>query len=166
VLTAITGFALALALVGQVLLTTSFNPLPYLVGYQSRSDFLDQRVGHGLHQAFRYLNENLTQDDKILFFWELRSYGLEIPHEADIPLDNFAQLLANYGSPDDIAKALREKSFTHILVNQNIYSVVDTDYPITPEEKAGWEAFQARYLVDEALLYTENEHLLVYRLLP
>jgi hypothetical protein len=114
------ALTLVLALFGQILLAVGLNPFPYLVGYQSRQDYLDQHVSQRLHQTITYLNQNLTAEDKVLFFWELRSYGLHVPHEADTLLDNFSQRLARYGSPEGVGIGLREEGFTHLLVNEHV----------------------------------------------
>jgi hypothetical protein len=166
VLKIITGLTLGFGLLSHVLLATSLNPWPYLVGQQSREHYLESYVPQRLQQTFGYLNENLDPDDKVLFVWELRSYGLEIPHQADILLNNFAQSLARYGSPEGVADGLAEEGFTHILVNQYIYPWITSDYPLTSEEQANWESFQARYLTTDTLVHAEDEYLELYRLVP
>jgi hypothetical protein len=166
VLKIITGLTLVLGLFSQILLTISLNPWPYLVGYQSRDSYLENQIPQRLHQTFRYLNENLASDDKVLLVWELRSYGLNVPHKADDLLDNFAQSLAGYGSPEAVAEGLHQEGFTHILVNQYIYPWIISDYPLTQEEQASWESFRAQYLTRDALLHAEGEYLFLYRLLP
>jgi hypothetical protein len=166
VLKIITGLTLAVGLFSQILLTISLNPWPYLVGYQSRDGYLENQIPQRLHQTFRYLNENLGPDDKVLFVWELRSYGLDVPHKADDLLDNFAQSLARYGSPEAVAEGLSQEGFTHVLVNQYIYPWIISDYPLTQEERASWERFQAQYLTRDALVHAESDTLVLYRLPP
>lgn len=157
---------LAFGLLSQTLLTVGLNPWPYLFGYQSRDDYLARYTTQRLHQTFAYLNENLTAEDKVFFVWEPRSYGLTVPHEADVLLDNFVQRLHRYGSPPGVLTGLREEGFTHILVNQFVYPWIVTDFPITPEEQAAWEEFQAQYLTTDLLVHAEEEYLKLYRLSP
>jgi hypothetical protein len=166
VLKIITGLTLGFGLLSQILLTASLNPWPYLVGHQSREHYLESYVPQRLQQTFKYLNENLDFDDKVLFVWELRSYGLGIPHQADILLNNFAQSLARYGSPESVADGLVEEGFTHILVNEYIYPWIISDYPLTSEEKAGWDSFQAQFLTRDTLVHAQGEYLQLYRLTP
>jgi hypothetical protein len=158
------GLTLGFLLLNQMLLTISLHPWPYLVGQQSREQYLEDYVPLRLQQTIGYINENLGPDDKVLFVWELRSYGLEVAHRTDILLDNFAQSLARYGSPEGVAEGLLQEGFTHILVNQHIYPWIVKDYPLTPEEKAAWESFQAQYLTPTALVHAEDEYLELYRL--
>jgi hypothetical protein len=164
VLTMLVGLTLAVALMGQALSTVGLNPWGYLTGHQSRDGYLDQYTAQRLHQAITYLNENLSPDEKVLFVWEPRSYGCHAPHEADVLLDNFAQRLAKYGSPKDVLTGLRREGFTHLLVNGFVYPWIAKDFPITPEEQAGWEAFQAQYLTEQTLIHAEEEYLSLYRL--
>ncbi len=166
VLKIITALTLSLGLLSQALLTISHNPWPYLVGFQSRADYLESHIPQQLQQTFSYLNENLDPSDKVLFVWELRSYGLEIPHKADDLLDNFAQSLARYGSPEGVVEGLVQEGFTHILVNQYVYPWITRDYPLTPEERSGWERFQTEYLTGDALVHAEDGTLYLYRLRP
>ena len=166
VLKIVTGLTLGFALLSQTLLTISLNPWPYLVGHQSRDHYLESYIPQRLQQTFRYLDENLGSDDKVLFVWELRSYGLGVPHQADVRLDNIAQGLARYGSPKGMAEGLMQEGFTHILVNQYIYPWITRDYPLTPEEQASWESFQAQYLTRDTLVHAEDEYLILYRLSP
>ncbi len=161
-----TGLALALALLSQMLLTVGLNPWLYLVGHQSREDYLDLYVSQRYHQTVTYLNENLTDRDRVFFVWEPRSYGCRVPHRADVLLDNFSQYLAHYGSPEEMIAGLNQEGYTHLLVNHHIYPWIVTDFPILPEEEAAWEEFQTHYLTDETLIHAEGDYLRLYRLPP
>jgi hypothetical protein len=111
-----------------------------------------------------YVNQNLTDLDRVLFIWEPRSYGCQVPHRADVLLDNFPQLIGRYASPEGVLAGLQDEGFTHILVNEYIYPWILRDFPITAEEQAGWEAFQARYLGEDTLVHAEEDYLFLYRL--
>jgi len=158
------GLVLALGLLNQGLLAIGFNPLPYLVGLQSRASYQDRYTSQQWHQAITYLNENLSPQDKVLLVWEPRSYELAIPHQADPLFDNVSQLLARYSSPETLLRGLRQEGFTHLLVNEYIYPWIVADYPLTAAERAAWEEFRAQYLTPEALVYDEGGYLLLYRL--
>ena len=164
VLKMVIGLTLLAGLLSQMLLTVGLNPWPYLVGHQSRDDYLNRYVSQNLHQTITYANQSLTPHDKIFFVWELRSYGLDVPHEADTLLNNFPQRLAQYGSPEGVLAGLRQEGFTHVLVNQYIYPWVLTDYPLTAQERAAWEEFQRRFLTDDRIMHAEGDFLVLYRL--
>jgi 4-amino-4-deoxy-L-arabinose transferase-like glycosyltransferase len=166
VLMVLAGLTLAFGLLGQMLLTVGLNPWPYLTGQQTRDDYLDQYTSQRLNQAIRYINENLSGEDRVLFVWEPRSYGTQVPHDADVLLDNFAQRLARYGSPEGIAAGLGNEGFTHLLVNRFVYPWITSDFPITAEEQSAWEEFSDRYLTDENLVHAEQDYLMLYRLPP
>lgn len=164
VLMMLTALTLVFVLLSQLLLTVGLNPWPYLLGQQSRDDYLDAYVSQHFHQTITYLNQNLTDLDRVLFIWEPRSYGCQVPHRADVLLDNFPQLMARYASPEDILAGLQDEGFTHILVNEYVYPWILRDFPITAEEQAGWEVFEAEYLGTDALVHAEGNYLSLYRL--
>jgi hypothetical protein len=164
ILMMLTTLTLVFALLSQLLLTVGLNPWPYLLGQQSRDENLNTYVSQRFHQTVTYLNQNLTAQDRVLFIWEPRSYGCQVPHRADVLLDNFSQSLARYGSPEGVLHGLRGEGFTHVLVNEYIYPWILRDFPITPEEQAGWESFAARYLTNETLVHAEGDYLRLYRL--
>ncbi len=164
VLMMLTGLVLVFAWLSQMLLTTGLNPWLYLAGYQSRDDYRDQYIPQRFNQAITYLNESLTDQDRVLFIWEPRSYGCRVPHEADVLFDNFAQSLARYGSPEEVAAGLRSEGYSHLLVNEYVYPWIVRDFPINAEEQDGWEQFAARYLTDETRVHAEGEYLVLYRL--
>ena len=164
VLKMVISLTLLAGLLSQMLLTAGLNPWPYLVGHQSRDNYLDRYVSQHLHQTITYANQSLTPDDKIFFVWELRSYGLDVPHEADTLLNNFPQRLAQYGSPEGVLAGLRQEGFTHVLVNQYIYPWILTDYPLTIQERVAWEEFQRQFLTDDRIIHAEGDYLVLYHL--
>jgi hypothetical protein len=164
VLMMLTALTLVFVFLSQLLLTIGFRPWPYLVGQQSRDEYLNAYVSQRFHQMVTYVNQNLTDLDRVLFIWEPRSYGCQVPHRADVLLDNFPQLIGRYASPEGVLAGLQDEGFTHILVNEYIYPWILRDFPITAEEQAGWEAFQARYLGEDTLVHAEEDYLFLYRL--
>jgi hypothetical protein len=160
----VVALTLGFGLLSQALLVAGLNPVPYLAGHQSRQGYQDQYITMDWNQARTYVNGNLDPGSKVLFFWEPRSYGYRTPHEPDPLFDNFSQRVARYGSAPDIVAGLHDEGVTHLLVNHFIYPWIVSDYPITPEEEAIWQAFETQYLTDEAVAYTDGEYLTLYRL--
>jgi hypothetical protein len=163
-LTMIVALTMAATLLSQALFVAGFNPVPYLTGHQSRKEYLDKRITQRWNEAITYINENLSTDQKVLFVWEPRSYGIRVPYEPDVVFDNVSQLVYRYGSAPEMVTGLCREGFSHLLVNQYTYTWIVTDYPFTPKEKAMWEEFQARYLPEEAIVYTDGQYLVLYRL--
>jgi hypothetical protein len=157
---------LVIGLLGQVILTAGLDPWPYLAGLRSREQHMEKYTSQRVVQAIEYMNETLTPDDKVLFVWEPRTYGLHVPHEGDVLFDNYAQRQALYGSPEAVVEGLRSEGFTHLLVNEFIYPWMIEEYPLTPEEQAGWEELRDRVLTADALVHAEEEFLYLYRLPP
>jgi hypothetical protein len=158
------GLTLGLSLIGQVLLTISFDPLPYLVGFQSRAAYQDRFISQDWHKAVSYINGNLGPEDNVLFVWEPRSYGTRVSHEPDVLFDNVSQLVHRYGSTEAMLAGLQEEGVTHLLVNEFIYPWIVSDYPLTSRERALWEEFSERYLTDSLMVYSDGEYLVLYRI--
>lgn len=166
VLTMLVAITLGVGWLNQALFVVGFGPLSYLTGYETAQQYQDDHVTLRLSQARTYVNEHLGAGDKVLFFWEPRSYGFRVPHEPDSLFDNFSQSLARYGTPAELPAGLQAEGFTHVLVNRYIYPWIVEDYPLTAEERAAWEQFDAQYLTGEALVHAEGEYLWLYRLAP
>jgi hypothetical protein len=164
VLQMLAGLTLGFGMLSQMLLTVGLNPWPYLVGLQSRDDYQDIYISLRYHQAITYLNDHLSDQDQVLFFWEPRSYGCQVPHRADPLQDNFSQYLARYGSPAEMVGGLRSEGFTHVLINDFVYPWIVRDFPITEDEQAAWEVLRADYFNDETLVHAEGEYQRIYRL--
>jgi hypothetical protein len=156
---------LSLGLISQVLLTIGFSPGPYLVGLRSRADYLDQFISQEWNAAIRHINENLEAEDNVLFVWEPRSYGTQVPHEPDVLFDNVSQLIHRYGSAEAVLEGLQEEGVSHLLVNEFIYPWIVKDYPLTSEEQAVWEEFADQYLTEGAIVYTDGKYLVLYKIL-
>lgn len=163
-LTMIVALTMAVGLLSQVLFVVDFNPVPYLTGHQSRKEYLDVRITQHWNEAITYINENLSTDQKVLLVWEPRIYGIQVPYEPDVVFDNVSQLVCRYGSAPGMLTGLCREGFSHLLVNQYTYTWIITDYPFTPEERAMWEEFQAEYLPEEAIVYTDGQYLVLYHL--
>jgi len=69
-----------------------------------------------------------------------------------------------YGTADQVAEGLRREGFSHLLVNEYIYPWIVADYPLNLEERTTWEEFQVRTLADSSVVYTDGQHLVLYRL--
>jgi hypothetical protein len=158
------ALTLSLSLISQMLLTIGFQPGSYLVGSQSRTEYLDQFISQDWHKAISYINKNLGPEASVLFIWEPRSYGTQVPHEPDVLFDNVSQLIQRYGSAEAMLEGLQNEGVTHLLVNEFIYPWIVQDYPLAVEEQSVWEEFADRYLTDDSVVYSDGEHLVLYRI--
>lgn len=117
---ALAGLLLTFALNGiaWTMRLASVNPLPVLVGAESRQSFLERNLGaHAV--AMREVNARLPEGSRVLFLWEPRTYYCDRPAQADAILDTWAHLVHRYGDADTIAGVLTEQGFTHILLYQH-----------------------------------------------
>jgi 4-amino-4-deoxy-L-arabinose transferase-like glycosyltransferase len=126
----VVGLTLALTVIDQGLLTLNLNPAPYLVGQESRDDYLARRLG-AHYAAMRQLNELLPPEAKVIFLWEPRSYYCRPTCLPDSILDRFPHLVWQYGSAEAIAGDWREAGISHVLIHRTGLNFIASDLPGT-----------------------------------
>ncbi|MCP4421412.1 MAG: hypothetical protein GY805_32780, partial [Chloroflexi bacterium] len=88
---------LILIVVDVGLLTLQINPLPYILGLETRRDHLTRRLG-AHYATMEQINQELPAQAKIAFLWEPRSYYCNRDCRPDSILDEFPHLVYQYGS--------------------------------------------------------------------
>lgn len=151
VLTAVLAIVLGLDLLGTGLNFARSSPLPYLVGYESASDFLD-RYQYDYQQAIDYINEELPLEAKVYFLWEPRSYYCQRDVRPDAILDAFLHLRYRFGAAQNIARYLRGEGYTHVLLHeQGMQAIVQAGFdPVTAADLAVMEELRTEYWSVEA----------------
>jgi hypothetical protein len=106
--------SITLSLVSMTFSFIEKNPLPVLSGFQSRDDFLFQRLGWFV-PAMNAIN-SLPSNSRVAFLWESRAYYCEVACSPDVVIDRWWYLSRTEGSVEGIARLLKEDGITHILV--------------------------------------------------
>jgi hypothetical protein len=112
------GLTLALTIVDVGLFTLNINPLPYLVGLETREAYLSRRLG-AHYATMQRINEDLPAEATIVFLWEPRTYYCQCDCRPDSILDTFPHLVHQYGSAEAIAQAWRQAGVTHVLIHRS-----------------------------------------------
>jgi hypothetical protein len=108
--------ALSLTLIDLGLFTAEkLDPLPYLLGQESREAHLVRRLG-AYYGAMEEINQTLPAGARIVFLWEPRSYYCQRDCRPDSILDAFPHLVYQYKTAGAIAQAWRQAGVTHVLV--------------------------------------------------
>ena len=94
------------------------QPLAYLTGKVTRDQYI--QAYRPEYASYQYANKNLSQNDKIfgLYIGD-RGYYSDIPIEFGRNLIKHVEPQASSGK--QIAESLREKGFTHLMVNFSIF---------------------------------------------
>jgi hypothetical protein len=140
------GLGLSVNLLTQGLSFLSLDPLPFILGAESREAYLDRRLADGHYEATRYINSSLPSTAKILFLWEPRSYYCERQCLPDVVFDHFSQLAAGHGTAGGVARALRGEGISHLLVNERWLSLGTQDELFTRSQRQVLEELVQRYL--------------------
>jgi 4-amino-4-deoxy-L-arabinose transferase-like glycosyltransferase len=129
------GAVLALALVDQGLAVLRVDPLGYLVGYESRPDYLTRVLGD-YYRAMEELEGIVPEDGRVLFLWEPRSYYSPRNAQPDAILDNWAHLRHRYHTDAQIIAHLREDGYTHVLLNRRglDFVIEENESPLPMED--------------------------------
>jgi 4-amino-4-deoxy-L-arabinose transferase-like glycosyltransferase len=136
---------LILSLVSAFLFAVRERPLPVLLGFETREDFLSRRLGW-YRVAVNAINRDLPPDAAVLFLWEPRSYHCQIACLPDALLDRWLHATQYTFGPNAglIADAWRAEGVTHVLFCRAGYEAVLADGfdPITKEDVAALEALR------------------------
>lgn len=128
------------------------RPLPALFGLEPRQNYLARRLG-AFWDAMSYVNEQLPDDVQLFFLWEPRGYYCDRAAQADVTLDNLAQLRVAYGSADKAVAALQAGGVTHVLVHRAGLEFLQQPTPCPPRLSSlvgPSPAFQSYYPISGA----------------
>ncbi|NPA06555.1 MAG: hypothetical protein GXO54_04040 [Chloroflexi bacterium] len=105
----------ALTLLENVVFLVDRAPWRYLLGFEDRDAYW-ARVVPDWADLRALLQQHTTPSDRVVLFFEPRSYGLDRDVLGDGILDNFPHALAVYGSPEAVLRALQCAGYTHVVV--------------------------------------------------
>ena len=112
-------------LVWQSSLLVQEDPIPVLLGMESREEYLADH-NNPPYRAIRFINQ-LPSDSKVFFMGNGQSYYVTTEHLADVNHANWGHLVYSYGEqPDELLQALLSRGFTHLY-----YSGYDFTWQMT-----------------------------------
>jgi len=132
------SLTLALLLFSTAAKFLEINPLPVVLGMESREDYLTRRLGW-YYATIEYINQELPPDASVLFLWEPRSYHCRLECLPDAMLDRWLHTVHIYGhSAGAIADAWRAEGVTHVLLYRTGYqTIIEAGFdPITAADQA------------------------------
>jgi hypothetical protein len=115
--TLLIGLVLALNLIELSLNFAQVNPLAYLTGGETRSEYLARRLG-AYYATLAKMNAALSPQAVVLFLWEPRSYFCQVECRPDSILDQLAHDQYLYGSAAKIVEAWKKAGITHVLLHR------------------------------------------------
>ncbi len=97
--------------------TSVFNPLPVLFGIQTRDDYISHYVNY--YPVVKWANENLSEDARILFIGEGRSYYLKRDKLVNTAYDKtiIIELIRKTGSYEALIEELNREKIEYVLYN-------------------------------------------------
>jgi hypothetical protein len=137
----VVGGALGLLLFSQVTDFVRANPLPVVLGLETRGDYLTRRLGW-YYVAIEAINQDLPPESSVLFLWEPRAYHCGVECLPDALLDRWLHTTHLYGQDAAaVAAAWREQGITHVLLHRAGYAaVLEAAFdPVTEADKTTLE---------------------------
>jgi hypothetical protein len=136
----------ALTLSSYALAFASNSLLAYLVGAESRADYLARTLG-AYDRAAQFIAKQLPADARILALWEPRSYYIQRAIQPDAILDQFPYLLAQTRDADAIARRWQSEGYTHVLLNrQGLNAMLTSQYdPVSLDDVRVLQQVLARH---------------------
>ncbi len=143
---AVVSLTLALLLFSTLITFLQINPIPVVLGLESRDDYLTRRLG--VYQVVMTAVNELSPESQVVFLWEPRSYACQIDCRPDALLDRFLHLTYLYPDAEAIARAWDEAGVTHVLLyRQGMEAIIEAGFdPVTPSDQAIMRDLQTRYL--------------------
>ncbi len=123
---------LTLNLASFALYLQDSDPWAYLLGEQTRDEYLADHLG-SYYDAMTYLNRELPPPARVQFLWEPRSYYCDVDCQPDVTLDRFSDLVFRHQELGAIVEQLQEDAATHLLLFEaGIEYMAETDPAALP----------------------------------
>jgi hypothetical protein len=106
------------------------RPFDYLNGTLTRDEYIEKFRRE--YPAMRYINDNLPQDGRILFFYiGNRGYYCDRDYVFDMQkgISTLWEVLKRSNSPEEVLTELKNRRITHLLIRYDIFKKwVKTDF--------------------------------------
>jgi hypothetical protein len=112
---------------------------PAVWGEQTRDEFLGKKVIS--YEVFKYINEELPGDARLVFFWDNRGYFCDRPKIGDsvIEAPTMIELLHDSGSARAFYKKLVSDGYTHVMFNRLFFAKFPT-HTTSEEDRLKFDA--------------------------
>jgi hypothetical protein len=91
------------------------SPFPYLIGRETREEFLERDVPS--IYVYNFINKNLSQSDRVFLLNDAAQFYCEVPTLYSFTVDGDSILLQN--TEKGVLEELKQFRVTHILLNYN-----------------------------------------------
>jgi len=160
---AVVSLTLALLLFSTLTTFLQINPMPVVLGLESRDDYLTRRLG--VYQVVMTTLNELPPESRIIFLWEPRSYACQVDCWPDALLDRFLHLTYLHLDAEAIAREWQRAGVTHVLLHQQgMEAIIEAGFdPVTPRDLAIMNDLQSYHL---SPVREWGEFYVLYELVP
>ena len=137
---------------------TYVKPFEYLTGKVTRDEYIDRyRLEY---PVMRFINGNLPQDAKIMFFFiGRRGYYCDREYMFDMKdyrgtSSLFREVVENSETPEEVLRKLHALKITHLLINHTIFD----EWAQTQFDEETFHMLRTFFKEHIELLFYENDH--------
>lgn len=94
--------------------------IPYALGLETEQEFYLKLKDYNAYNVFKYANENLPKNSKLLLFREPRGYLSNLDYIKADPLIQKVLDYSQIADADDMHRELKRLGVTHILINTKV----------------------------------------------
>jgi len=143
------------------------NPLPVLIGAESRQSYLERRVDH--YAFYETANRQLPADARVWLI-DMRgdTYYLERPYFFDFRIEHYTlmQLVRSSNSIEELRRRVRERGIAYVLARTDLLLDYATS-PIVDDRRPREENLHKLQLLQEFLLGSEtlkrDDHFVLFK---
>ncbi|MEW6609252.1 MAG: phospholipid carrier-dependent glycosyltransferase [bacterium] len=147
ILSIITGIWLAILSWDGFQIIHFRNPISFILGFESRDDFIRRNAEKGYYNAMEFINQNLPKNAKIYFIGEKKGYYCNREFIPDFSLVHWQWKYSDYKDLAKIKEYFNNQQITHILVNTTVISAYYyPDNGVSKEDVESFNDFASKYL--------------------
>ncbi|MFH1562585.1 MAG: hypothetical protein ABIF11_04090 [Nitrospirota bacterium] len=130
------------------------NPINFILGFESRDDFIRRNAEKGYYNAMKAINAHLPKESRIFFIGERKGYYCQRNYIPDFSPLHWTWKYLNYKDMAGIREYFKQNQITHILVNTNVISCYYyPDNGVSVEDVESFNVFAQTHL---KLLFKEG----------
>jgi hypothetical protein len=119
------------------------NPLPIVLGLESKASFLRTRVPN--YRAMEYIDTHIAESNRVLMLWDGEGYYCDSRCLPDTDQSQMLRLASRQQTPKELAAELRRHGVTHVLFSR------DSDVFVEERDPRGHYRSARDLLLDEFL---------------
>lgn len=140
------------------------NPIPYVSGFESKDDFLSKRLSH--YDIFRYLNQKVKDEEKVLFIGEHRGYYCDVNYLASDWFDTpyILHLIRQFDTNEKLFGYLKGNKINYVFYNKSELGMYSNFYYKPRFSEDEWARYLNFMSSDKIKIIYQNKEMFVFEI--